>query len=220
MKLTLTFATLLLSLIAFAPAVEGQTCTCQAPDSTCKPAVTCPDGCTAICASNNKCFATCSGGPLVDKSHTRLSFSIKNKNSAQVAAILSKESGRRIRFMPKSNNGRYNFELRNDSFWEALRYFQEYGTVLVDGTPFYELQEFRRKVVAGEKVGIDLKNRSVEGLVNDLSFWSGKLFLVSGKANRKQRFSIALENVTLAEMIDHISAQTGVEIKEQVEGQK
>lgn len=220
MKLPLTFAALLLSFIAFAPAVKGQTCACEAPDKNCVATVTCPNGCTAICASNNKCFATCSGSPQVDKSEIRLSFEIKNKNSAQVAAVLSKHSRRNITFIPKSNNGPYNFVLTNDHYWEALRYFQEFGTVLVDGIPFYDLQEFRRKVVAGEKVGIDLKNRSIQGVVADLSLWSGKSFSVSAKAKRAQRFSIALKDVTLSEMIDRISAQTGVEIKERAEGAK
>lgn len=215
MKLSLTLTVLLLSFIAFAPAVKGQTCTCQSPDNSCEPVVKCKNGCTAICASNDKCFATCSGGPQVDKSVVRVTFKIEAKNSNEVSEILSKHSGRAIVFKPRNDNGPYKFEIIDDHYWEALRYFQQFGPVLVDGTPFYKMQEIRRKLAAGEKVDMDIKDRLVQGVVDDLSLWSGKSFFVSAKPKSGQRFSLALKNVTLAELVERISAEIGVKIEEQ-----
>jgi hypothetical protein len=213
MKLPLTFATLLLSLITFAPAVSGQKiCTCKAPDNSCTSEVRCPHGCTALCGPRDACYAAC-GSIEVDKSYARITLKIENESSEEIAASLTLHSGREIKFIPRRKNARYSVELNNDPVWNALKFLGKRGTVLVDGTPFNKLEDLRRKLLKGEKVSVNFTDVPVRNALAKLSFLTGLPFRVeSGESERL--LSISLQAVALGEIVSRISAETGVKIEQ------
>jgi hypothetical protein len=216
MKLPLTIATLLLSLIAFTPIVTGQTatCSCKAPGS-CTPRVSCPHGCTALCGANDACYAGC-GSIEADNSYARITLKIHNKDSEAIAASLSNQSGRKITFIPRKKTDRFSFELNNDPVWNALNFLAKRGTILVDGWDFEKLEELRRKMLKGEKISVNFTDVPVRNAVAKLSFLSGLPFRVeSGDAEKN--LSISLQEVTLSEIVSRISAETGVKIEQREE---
>lgn len=217
MKLPLTLPTLLLSLIAFTSIVAGQTvtCSCKASDGSCTPRVSCPHGCTALCGSNDACYASC-GSINVDKSNARITLKIDKEDSETIAASLTSRSGRRITFIPRKKTDRFSFELNNDPVWNALKFLARRGTISVDGMDFEKLEELRRKLRKGEKVSVNFTDVSIRNAVAKLSFLSGLPFRVdSGDAEKK--LSISLQEVTLSEIVSRISAETGAKIEQQEE---
>lgn len=211
MKVSLTAAALLLSLITLTHTATAQTCSCKAPDKSCEATVTCPHGCTALCGSQDACYAAC-GSVEVDKSYARITIKIDNGNSDEISSRLANESGRKIKFIPRRKNVRYSFELNNDPVWNALKFLSKRGMVLVDGTPFYKLEELRHKLLRGAKVSIHFTDMPVINAVAKLAFVTGLPLRVSA-GDSEQLLSISLQNVTLRKIVDRISEQTGVTIK-------
>jgi hypothetical protein len=211
MKSTLIVATLLLWLIAFTPAASAQTsCSCKAPDGKCETAVTCPHGCTALCGSKDACYTAC-GSVEADQSYARITLKVENKSSEEIASLLSRHSGRKIEFKPLRKNIRYSFELKNDPVWNALKFLNRRGSVLVDETPFDKLEELRRRVLKGEKVSVNFNDISARNALAKLSFMSGLPFRVeSGDAEKL--LSLSLQNVTLEEIVASISKQASITI--------
>ena len=214
MKLPLTIATLLLSLIMFAPIATGQTaiCSCKAPDDSCTPRVRCPHGCTALCGSNDACYAGC-GSVEVDNSYARITLKINNEDSETIAASLTSLSGRKIRFIPRKKTERLSFELNNDPLRNALKFLAKRGTVSVNGVNFESLEELRRKLRKGKKVSVNFTDLPVRNAVAELSFLSGfPLRVKSGDAEKI--ISISFQEVTLNEIVSRISVKTGVKIEQ------
>lgn len=211
MKVLPTHAALLLFLITLAHAAAGQTCSCKSPDKSCDAAVDCPHGCTALCGSRDACYAAC-GSVEVDKSYARITIKVENGDSNEISSRLTDESGRKIKFTPRRKDATYSFELIDDPVWNALKFLSKRGMVLVDGTPFYKLEELRRKLLKGERVSAHFTDIPVINALAKLAFVSGLPFRVKAGDGEK-RLSISLENVTLGEIVRRISTQTGVEIE-------
>ncbi len=212
MKLPLTLAALLLSLTTFAPTASAQKkCSCDAPDGSCKAAVTCRHAGAAICGSKSACYAAC-GGVEADNSAARISVKFRKKTGDEVAAELKRHSGRNIVFIPRRKKDRFTFELDNHPVWHALSLLSRRGKVLVDGTPFNRMQELRRKLSGGEKVSVNFTDIPVRSAVARLSFLSG-LPLRVGSGDAEKLISVSLEEVTLDEIVARVSAEAGVKIE-------
>lgn len=212
MKLPLTIITLLPALIIFTPTVTGQTCSCKAPDESCEVRVTCRHGCTAVCSTNNSCYAAC-GNFEVDLLHARVTLKINKGDSKQIAASLTRQTGRKIEFVPNKMDERFSIDLKNGPLWNALEFLSKRGHVAVNGTDFEKFQEIRRTMLKGGKVSVNFNNVPVKDVVEKLSFLSGLPFHVeSGDA--ESLLSISLQGVTLSEIVARISAQTGVKIEQ------
>ncbi|HMG74998.1 MAG TPA: hypothetical protein VK582_15965 [Pyrinomonadaceae bacterium] len=140
-----------------------------------------------------------------------MTLKIDSKNGETIAASLTSHTGRNIKFMPRKKDELFSIELKNDPVWKALKFLNKRGTVLVDGTRFDKLEDLRHKTLKGEKVSVNFTGIPVRDAVAKLSFISGLPFRVeSGDA--EQLLSIALQEVTLSEIVSRISAQTGVRI--------
>ncbi len=213
MRIYLIFATLLLSFITFVPTLSGQTtCSCSAPDGSCAPRVRCPTGCTALCGSNDACYAGC-GSVEAAKSNALITLKIQKKDSAGVAASLTSHSGRKIKFIPRSEKDLFSIELNNDPLWKALKFLNKRGTVLVDGTRFDRLEDLRHKMLKGEKVSVNFTGIPISDAVAKLAFVTGLPFrVVSG--DEQQLLSVSLQEVTLVEIVSRISEQAGVKIEQ------
>lgn len=211
MTVTLTFASLLL-LVTLSPIALGQTiCSCKAPDGSCNAKTECQRGCTALCGSRDACYTAC-GGTEADMSYARITVKLENETSDIIGASLTRASGRKIVFMPRRKAARYSIDLNNHPVWNALKFLSKRGMVLVDGTPFYKLEELRRKLLKGEKVAINFEELTVGDAVAKLSFLSGRVFRVEPEGAGK-RLSISEESASLNQIVSRISAESGVKIE-------
>ena len=216
MKLPLTLAALVLLLISFAPPARGQqkTCSCSAPDKKCQiKEITCPHGCTAVCAPDQACFATCRN-PQIDRRHARISIKVDPTDSAEkIGKDLTAASGRRIKFIP--SGGRLSFQLDEGPLWDALTFLSQNGKVFLDGVDFDNIRNIRGKLKRGEKISVNYNGIPVQYALADLSFLSG-LTIRAKSGNAEQLFSLTLPEATLKEVISKISKKTGVKIERNV----
>lgn len=210
MKTPLTVAALLLSLITFARATTGQTCSCKAPDSPSKVSVTCRRGCGAVCGPNDACYAAC-GNFEADLLHVRVTLQINKGDSKEVASVLTSQTGKEIEFVPRKVDDRFTLDLKGSPLFNALDILSKRGRITINGTDFSKFQKLRTLMLRDGKVSIDFNNVPVRDAVDKLSFLSGLRFrVVSGDA--EANVSISAQDVTLNEIITRIMEQTGVKI--------
>ncbi|MCA1568271.1 MAG: hypothetical protein LC803_22030 [Acidobacteria bacterium] len=210
MRRHLTVATLLLLSITFAPAAAGQTCSCNAPDSSCTVSVTCQRGCTTVCASQDACYAAC-GNPEADLFKVRVTITAEKANGKQVAAKLTSQTRKKVEFQPNSAGELVSFDLKNAPLWDALEFLAKHGKVTVGGIEFKKLRTIRDLLLNGGKVSVNFGDISVKDVLAKLSSLTGLRFRVtSGKA--RSLVSISVKEVTLNEFIAQVESQTGVKI--------
>jgi hypothetical protein len=209
----LAIAALLLSLITLAKTATSQrTCLCKAPDGSCSTIVTCRrHGCTAICGSNNGCYAACGKDLIL----TRFTLKLVNKGSREIASALSRHTRHRIEFVPWRRKGRFNIDIKDDDMWNAMEYLYERGKAKVDGVDWGKYRDIRRVALEGGGMSVDFDDISVGDALAHLSFLTGLSFRVKSGDDEK-RISISLREVTLSETISRISAQAGVNIEQTV----
>lgn len=212
MKRSLTFATLLLSLMTSGLTAAGQkpTCSCKAPDRKCNVSVTCRRGCTAICGSNDGCLAKC-GNKLIK---TRFTLRLVNKGDKEIASALSRRTGRKIKFVPRTRGELFSIDIKLDNLWGAMDYLAERGKLYIDDVPWEIYQEIRRGMKAGKLPSVTFNNISVRDALAHLSFLSGLPFHVKSGNAAKLLSLVDLRELTLSEIIDRISTQTGVKIEQ------
>lgn len=211
MKLSLTIATLLLSLSTLAQTATSQkNCSCKAADGSCTASVTCSQhGCTAICGTNSACYSAC-GKDLLS---TRFTLKLRKKGSKQIASALSQHTGRNIEFVPTRRNDRFNIDIEDDDMWNTMEYLYQRGKLRVNGVDWREYRKLRRATSDGGKMSLDFNDISVRDALNHLSFLTGLHFRVeSGDAEKL--ISISLREVTLDEIISRISTETGIRIEQ------
>jgi hypothetical protein len=212
MRLALAFA-VFLSLCSFTPIGSAQkaTCSCEkTADNTCRGTVTCPDGCTSLCGSNDMCYLSCRSDLLYE----RINQKFVNKRGEEIAALLSTQTHKRIQFVPYSRNtrSRYSLEIKDDDIWNALNFLDRHGNVKVNGVDFDTLRKLRREMRAGRKVSVTFIGIPAKSAVDRLSFITGlRLHVKSG--DDEKLVSMSLQQVTLTEIIDRISATTGVKVE-------
>ncbi len=213
MKLPLTTAALLLSLIISVLTATGQrqSCSCKAPDGSCEANVNCSQhGCTAICGSKDGCYAACGKDTLL----TRFTLQLVNKDSKQIVSALSKHTGKQIEFLPRERDGRFTIDIKGDDLWNAMDYLYERGVLKVNRVDWEKYRQIRGAALGGGKMSaVNFNSMSVKDALAHLSFLTGLSYRVeSGDANKV--VSISLQEVTLGEVLSRISEQTGVIIKQ------
>lgn len=212
MKLIPTIAASVLSMIALVSNSSGQTCTCNAPDDSCTISVTCPHGCTAICAPGDACYARC-GNIEKDLLHARVTIKVHKAKGQVVASMLSSQVGKKIEFSPKKKNKGISLDIQDGPLWNPLVALSKFGKVTIAGIDFSRFQKIRNTMLSSGKLSMTFNDIPIEDALAKLAFFSGwELLIESGDPT--QRFSISLKNVTLAEFLDHIRAQTGVKISQ------
>lgn len=212
MKLPLTVAALLLSLVMPVPTVRGQkqSCSCKAPDGSCEANVTCSrHGCTAICGSKDGCYTACGKDLLL----SRFTLKLVNKGSKAIATALSQRTGKQIEFLPRNPKEKFTIDIKGDDLWNALNHLAERGTVTVNGVDWERYRQIRKTALEGGKMSVNFSNMSVSDALAHLSFLTGRLFRAKS-GDVEQAISISLQEVTLSEILSRIAEQTGVQIEQ------
>lgn len=185
-----------------------ESCGCVAPDNSCSATGSCSGRCTAVCPSNG-CNVYCSGfhGFL----ETEVTLQMQNGSYNKLVTALSRISGKEISFSSRRPDAPFNLDAKGSSMWDLLAMLSERGTVTVAGEEFEKLKTARRAFVDGEKVSMSVQGTPLGVFVADLANVSGlPIHIAAGDPDAT--VNVHLENVTLAEIIREVSAQTGSEI--------
>lgn len=211
MKLILTSAALLLSLLAFAPTAAAQSCSCDAPDSSCHNVeVTCSGGCGAICGPKDACYAAC-GNFESDLLHVRVTLTTNGGDANEVTSQLKRQTDKVIEFLPRKPKDTFNLDLKGFPLFSVLDILSKRGVVKVNGTDFRKFQKLRTLMLKGGRVYIKLNDVTVQEALDKLTVVTGRPFRVkSGDATAP--ISLSLKAATYRDIAASISRQSGVKI--------
>jgi hypothetical protein len=149
MKLFTLLATIVCS-IGFSSIARSQTCSCEAPDTTCTASVTCPRGCTAICGSRDTCAVACSSDER-DPLHKKVTIKGVKMNSEEIALELSQQFGKKIEFAPNNPSDRFTMDVKDGLLWNVLEVLSDRGKVKIAGTQFAWLKRIREATLKRNK---------------------------------------------------------------------
>jgi len=135
---TILLATILCSL-ALSLIARSQTCSCEAPDTSCTASITCRGGCTAICASRDACAVRCSNDER-DPLHKKVTIKGVKIDSQEIASTLSGQAGKKIEFAPYNRNERFKMDIKEGLLWDVLKVLSKRGNVKIAGTDFARFQ--------------------------------------------------------------------------------
>lgn len=160
MKLSFIITVATLALLLTCSHVSGQTtCSCQAPDRKlgedgkwqgCQVNnVTCRDGCTALCGTNDGCYSSC----RIDILSQRISMDFVGKTGTEIASLLSDRTHKKIEFVPSKRHtlDRYSFSIKNDDIYNILSFLNKRGKVKVNDVDFAEFERMRNAMTKGRK---------------------------------------------------------------------
>ena len=219
--MNLLFATCrisVLSLLAMIAMVQlsssgsvDQTCSCTAADGSCAVTITCTGGCVRFCGVQDNCWAECSSS-----NSDRLKIAnieVKNGTYSQLVRALRSVSDKNLEFSPAEPESRVDVAFRNAPLWDALEFLAARGTLRVDANDFDSLRKQRKLLLSGGKTSFIFKNKPLKTFIEDMTFLTG-LHLRVASGNNDAVVSIDLRNVTLRQILNAVSRQTGARIKE------
>jgi len=221
MRISLTAACLVLLFLSILTqsAYTQVRCSCEnAGDTVCpKGEITCPDGCTAICAANNACYLSC----RTNMFEQRLTLKFQKKTGEQMASVLSNETGMTIQFdlypdpktgKPRTRKPLYDFKLTNSDIWPALVFLDKRGTVKINGVEFRTFQNIQSDMKSGRKFSVRFKGDPARKVVSALSFLS-QMNLVIKSGDPASPVFVELNQMSLNDILKEISKTAKVEIE-------
>ena len=214
MRISLTTACLIVLFLSIhtQSAYSQTSCSCQnAGDKVCnKGAITCPDGCIAICSANHACYFSCRTNMLDD---TRLNLKFQKKEGQQIASALSKETGKTIDFAPYRENARrlYNFELKDSDIWPALVFLDKRGTVKINGIEFRRFREIQSEMKSEKKLSLRVNGIPAREVVSQLALMS-QLPLQIQSGDPARLVFVEVNEMPLSDIIKQIAATANVKI--------
>lgn len=213
MRIALTTACLVVLFLSIhtQSAYSQVTCSCEkAGDKVCaKGEITCPDGCTAICSTNNACYFSCSTD-MLDK---RVKVKIMQQDGQHMASVLSKETGKNIEFVPDRNNiGKlYTYELKDSDIWPALEFLDRRGTVKINQIEFRTFRKIQIEMKSGRKFSVRFRGLPAQAVVSKLSFMS-QLNLEIKSGDPATPVFVEVNEKSLRDILKEISNAAKVEI--------
>ena len=213
MRISLTTACVVVLFLSIhtQSAYSQVTCSCEnAGDKVCaKGAITCPDGCIAICSRNNACYFSCS----TDMLHKRVTIKVVQQDGVQMATVLSKETGKNIQFVPdRKNVGKlYDYELTNSDIWPALEFLDRRGTVTINRVDFRTFRKIQSGMKSGRKFSVRFRGEPAHVVVSRLTFMS-QLNLEIKSGDPATRVFIEANQMSLRDILKEISNTARVEI--------
>lgn len=183
-------------------------CSCTASDGSCSASGSCTKGCVATCPSNG-CTVRCSG--FTQFLEAEATIQMQNVNRGQLVAELARLSGKEISFSSTKPDAPFNIDARQTPLWDLLELLADNGTLLIGGEDFEKMRAARRALVSGEKISLCAHNTPVGVFVKDMANLTGLSLRVVG-GNPRTAVDVKLQDVTLKEILDEVSARTGVQI--------
>lgn len=187
-------------------------CSCSAPDGTCSASISCQGGCIQHCVGDGDCYGQCSG--FYEMLATETSLQMQNGTYPQLVAKLAAISGRDLAFSPTTPDAVFNADYKRAVLWDVLEMLSNRGKVEIAGKDFEKLKRLRRTLLSGARISVCVGNTPVRTFVSDMASLTGLPFRIS--AGRPMAIvNVKLQNVTLNEILDKVSQQTGTKIIEE-----
>lgn len=195
-----------------APGGGGNSCSCADPVSKCTAGISCLSGRpTCVCTASG-CTSYCStggGGDFYDGK--TLLANLLSVSETEIANVLSKSTGRTIKFTPYKENFKMYYTLIPETHWDILEYLSQNGELMIDGGD-YRMWKKIREIVLSDKLNICLGNATVASLINELSFFTGRKYqIISGNPNSK--VNIEIKGMTIDGIIESLQRNNQVEIR-------
>lgn len=184
-----------------------ESCGCSAPDGSCSASGSCTGKCTAQCPSGG-CNVSCSGFGFLG---TEVSMQMRGGTSPKLLNELARRTGKSMSYTAGRPEGPFNLSARRSSVWDLLELLSNNGTVTVEGEDFENLKTTRQAMMNGERLSLAVHGLTAAEYVAHLAALSGqRLYIKAGDANAMVNFNV--ENVTLEEILQKVSEETGVQI--------
>ncbi len=147
---------------------------------------------------------------MLDK---RVSIKFRKKDGQQMAAVLAKETGKTIDFVPypQTAGKLYNFELKNSDIWPALVFLDKRGTVKINQIEFRTFRNIQIEMKSGRKFSVRFRGISARDAVSKLAFMS-RLNLEIKSGDPASPVSVELNEMSLRDILKEISNTAKVEI--------
>ncbi len=190
-------------------------CSCEAPDGSCSASITCTNGCQQHCGPGGDCYVYCSG--VFSSLSREVTLEAENSTYPQLVDKLAGASGVDLEFVPFEPNAVFNSGYKNARLWGALDALSERGTLRVAVQDFQRLKRLRRILLSNEKISFAVRNTSVDTFVADMAALTGRPLRVIG-GNPKASVYVELQEVTLGDILDIVSRETGTLIRDESAG--
>jgi hypothetical protein len=195
-----------------APGSGGNRCSCTDPVTKCSANITCLVGTPMCTCSSGGCTSYCStggGGDFYDGK--TLLAKLLSVSETEIASVLTKSTGRTVKFTPYKENFKIYYTAVPETHWEILEYLSQNGELTINGAD-YRMWKKIREIVLADKVNICLGNASVSSLVNELSFFTGRKYqIISGNPDAK--VNIEIKEMTIEGIIESLQRNNQVVIQ-------
>jgi hypothetical protein len=181
-KLLLSLFFLLMGALA---AYAQSSCSCSVP-AGCSASQSCPNGYIAICTCNpSGCSSSCQkgggGGPIGPGDGGRLVSTLRTTAPEKIAGVLSRTFPVLVAFEPRQN---FSFDFQESksaapSDWDILEYLDSNGVLTLNGQKLEFWKGVRDNFNNGGELTICVGGATVEMVLRQLSFVSGKQFSVT-----------------------------------------
>jgi hypothetical protein len=173
-------------LLAGALAAYAQSsCSCSVP-AGCSASQSCPIGFIAVCTCNpSGCSSSCQkssgGGPILPGDGGRLANTLRTTAPEKIAGVLSRAYPLFVAFEPRQN---FSFDLPDSkstplSDWDVLEYLNSNGILTINGQKLEFWQGVKDNFNNGGDLTICTGGATVDMVLRQLSFVSGKQFSVT-----------------------------------------
>ena len=181
-NLLLSFFFLLIGALG---AYAQSSCSCSVP-AGCSASQSCPNGYIAICTCNpSGCSSSCQkgggGGPIGPGDGGRLESTLRTAAPEKIAGILSRAFPVFVAFEPRQN---FSFDLQISkaapaSDWDVLEYLDANGVLTINGQKLEFWKGIKDNFNNGGDLTICTGGATVDMVLRQLSFVSGKQFSVT-----------------------------------------
>jgi hypothetical protein len=179
---------LILMLAGTLAAYAQSTCSCSLPGG-CSANQSCPPKYIAICTCNpSGCSSSCQkesgGGPILPGEGGRLANAVRTAAPEKIAGILSRAYQVFVAFEPRQN---FSFDLQESksaapsafSDWDILEYLDGNGVLTINGQKLEFWKGIKDNFNSGGELTICTGGATVDSVLRQLSFISGKQFSVT-----------------------------------------
>lgn len=184
-----------------APPPSGN-CACRNDSAPkCSANINCATGSAMCSCTEGGCSSYCADGAMGEFPDGKtLLGRLQAGGENEISVVLTKALGKRVSFSPYKDNSKLDYAIQPESHWSVLEYLSQNGNLKINGVDYTVWKTLRKTVTTG-KVNFCVGNMTVERLVNEISFFSGKKYqVVSGNSNLK--VDIAIKQLTIDEVIE------------------
>jgi hypothetical protein len=191
-------------------------CSCGVGNGGCTASQTCPSGKIAVCVcSGTGCSSSCNSEAFEMPLENVIQTNIDLATGKNIGDVLSTAYGKNITFEPTSNNFKFAYnsrDFKSKNHWSIFEYLSANGKLTINGHDVDFWKGVEETLIKGGEFSFCTSNASVRMLLNEITFLTGKRYIISSPATNK--ISGAVRGNTLEELLLNLSNASGAKIEE------